>query len=296
VPLIDVAGQQVHVIDRGEGPPLVFLHAFPLHAAMWDYQLEAFEATHRCLAVDMPGFGGSPAAADPASSTVEGWSDLVVGVLDQLNVEAASFVASSMGGYLAMAILRRHPQRVERVVFAGTRPRSDDSATADRRWEQLAQLRGGADIEPMAKGLVESLLSSGSLARDDLVAYVRALAEGVVREGWIGALEAMRKRPDSMLALRQSEVPALVVVGELDRITPIADATLIRSLLGEAELAVVPAVGHLPSIEDPLSFNEVVARFLGVELPDAGAAAQEPVDVPAVDAPGPDATDTPGTE
>jgi 3-oxoadipate enol-lactonase len=279
VPLIDIAGQPVHVIERGDGPPLVFLHAFPLHAAMWDYQLDAFQGSHRCLAIDLPGFGGSPPPPDPAASTVEAWAALVARVLDQLGVESAPFVASSMGGYLTMALLRLDPQRVERVVLAGTRAKSDDSATADRRWEQLAQLRNGADLEPMAKGLVENLLSSGSLARDDLVAYVRALTEGVVREGWISALEAMRKRPDSMLTLRNSEVPALVVVGELDRLTPIADATLIRSLLGDAELAVIPGVGHLPNIEDPISFNDKVAAFLGVSLEPAET--MSPDDAPA---------------
>jgi 3-oxoadipate enol-lactonase len=271
VPLIDVAGQPVHVIERGRGSPLVFLHAFPLHAAMWDYQIEAFEGTHRCLAIDLPGFGGSPGPREPAASTVEGWADLVAGTLDALDVDTASFTASSMGGYLAMALLRRHPQRISRIVFAGTRARSDDSATADRRWEQLTQLRNAADLEPMAKGLVESLLSSGSLARDELVAYVRALAQGAQRDGWISALEAMRKRPDSMLTLREAEVPALVVVGELDRITPIADATLIRSLLGDATLAVIPGVGHLPNIEDPITFNEAVGPFLGVESPPSSA-------------------------
>jgi 3-oxoadipate enol-lactonase len=250
------------VVDRGSGPPVLFLHAFPLHAAMWDYQLEAFEARHRCLAIDLPGFGGSPPPSDPAASTVEAWAGIAAGVLDQLDVEATDVVASSMGGYLAMALIRGHRERVDRVVFVGTRAKSDDSATADRRWEQLGQLRADADLEPMAKALLENLLSSGSLARDDLVAYVRALAEGATREGWISALEAMRKRPDSMLSLKKAEVPGLVVVGELDRITPIADATLIRSLLGDAELVVLPGVGHLPNLEDPIAFDEAIGPFL----------------------------------
>jgi 3-oxoadipate enol-lactonase len=264
VPLIEVTGQPVHVIDRGTGPAVVFLHAFPLQAAMWDYQLEAFESSHRCVAIDLPGFGGSPAPSDPAATTIEQWADLVAGVIDQMGLDDPTIVASSMGGYVAMALLRVHRSKVAKVVFAGTRAKSDDSATADRRWEQLAQLRAGSDIEPMAKGLLENLLASGSLARDDLVAYVRGLADGATREGWIAALEAMRKRPDAMLTLRQSDVPALVVVGELDRITPIADASLIRSLLGGAELVVLPGVGHLPNLEDPLVFDQAIAPFLGL--------------------------------
>ena len=63
MPLLDVRGQALNVIDRGEGEAIVFLHAFPLQAAMWDYQFDALDGTHRCIAIDMPGFGGSPAPA-----------------------------------------------------------------------------------------------------------------------------------------------------------------------------------------------------------------------------------------
>jgi 3-oxoadipate enol-lactonase len=265
VPLIDVAGQSVHVSERGEGDPVVFLHAFPLSAAMWDYQIEALAPTHRCLAIDLPGFGGSPPAADPSTTTIEAWADLVDAVLEALDVDAATIVGASMGGYLAMALLRRHPARVSQAVFIATRATSDDGPTAERRFAQLGELRAGADLEPMAKALVDNLLSSGSLARDELAEYVRALAGATPREGWIAGLEAMRKRPDSMLALASVEVPGLVIVGELDRITPVTEANLIRSRLGDAELVVVPGAGHLPNLEDPGTVDDALFRFLGVD-------------------------------
>jgi pimeloyl-ACP methyl ester carboxylesterase len=64
-----------------------------------------------------------------------------------------------------------------------------------------------------------------------------------------------------MLLLRQASVRALIVVGELDRVTPIAEAMSLRSLL-KGELVIVPNVGHLPNLEDPLAFNEVLSAFL----------------------------------
>src|SRR5215204_2205863 len=83
VPLLDVTSAPVHVVDRGHGDAVVFLHAFPLQAAMWDYQIEALEGTHRCVAIDMPGFGPSPGPEDPGSTTMQRWADLVVSVLDE---------------------------------------------------------------------------------------------------------------------------------------------------------------------------------------------------------------------
>jgi pimeloyl-ACP methyl ester carboxylesterase len=264
VPLIDVAGQPVHVLDRGEGEPIVFLHAFPLHAAMWDYQFEVLAPTHRCLALDMPGFGGSPPPEDPEAATIEGWADLVAGVLDNQGIDTATVVGASMGGYVAMAMLRRHPGRIAGLVLISSRARSDDGPTAERRLAQLRELRAGADLDAMAKSLVEGLLSSSSLARDDLADYVRALTAGVTREGWIAALEAMRRRPDAMFTLRQAGVPGLVIVGEMDRVTPIAEANLIRSMLGDAEIVVIPGVGHLPNLEAPDAVDSAILAFLGV--------------------------------
>jgi 3-oxoadipate enol-lactonase len=261
VPLLDVSGQPVHVIERGAGDPVVFLHAFPLQAAMWDYQLDALEDAYRCVAIDLPGFGQTPAPADPGSATMQGWAGLVDGVLDRLGIPRAAVVGASMGGYVAMALLRHHRSRVGELVLADTKARADDPATIQRRTAQQDELRAGAEIGSLAKGMVEGLLSADSMSRPELVDYVSALAEGATPGGWIAALEAMKGRPDSMLLLRQAEVRALVVVGELDRLTPIAEAMSLRSLL-KGELVIVPNVGHLPNLEDPLAFNDAVRRFL----------------------------------
>lgn len=237
---------------------------------MWDYQIDALEATHRCLAVDIPGFGGSPAPAEPTQSTMRSLAGLVAGALEQLDVPSATVVGSSMGGYLAMALLRHHPQLVDRLVLVGTKAMSDDAAAVSRRTDQQKQIESGTETTTLAKGLLENLLSASSLAHEDLLAYVHALAEDATTEGWIGAIQAMKTRPDSMLVLRQAKLPALVMVGELDRTTPIAEAMSLRLHL-KGTLQVIPNVGHLPNLEDPLSFNETLTKFLaetGTATPD----------------------------
>ena len=294
MPLLKVNDDHVHVIDRGVGDALLFLHAFPFQAAMWDYQIDAFEGSHRCLAIDMPGFGGSAPPRDEPTATMKRWADLVAATLDRLDVAEVTVVGCSMGGYLAMALLRHHPARVAKLVLADTRALSDDGPGVARRTDTQQQIRSGSELVSLAKSLVESQLSAGSMARTDLVSYVHALADGATAEGWIAALDAMKTRSDSMLVLRQAQVPALVIVGELDRITPIADARSLRLLL-KGELVVVPNVGHLPNIEDPIAFNEALASFLGVEL----AAAELGTDaVPEADeAPeAPEADETPAPE
>jgi len=86
-------------------------------------------------------------------------ADAVASVLDQLGVDEATIVGCSMGGYLAMALLRHHRARVRQLVLADTKARSDDAAAVARRTDQQDQLRAGAEVGSLARGMVEGLLS-----------------------------------------------------------------------------------------------------------------------------------------
>lgn len=260
---VTIAGQELHVVDRGNGDPVVFLHAFPFNAAMWEYQYAALEADHRVIGIDLPGFGSSPAPAQPKAATMDSWADLVVGVFDELGLDQPTVVAASMGGYLAFAMVRRHLDKVGPLVLVATRPKSDDVDTWEKRTGQQQALEGGEDLATLAKGMVDNLLSQASLDRPELVEYVLALMQHNLPEGWIAALEAMKNRPDAMGALRGMPRKTLVVAGELDRITPLAESTLITRLVGDGELAVIKDSSHLPNLENPVAFNEVLIRFLG---------------------------------
>lgn len=259
---VTVAGQELHVVDRGSGDPIVFLHAFPFNAAMWEYQYAALEGSHRVIGIDLPGFGASPAPVDPRAATMEGWADLVAGVIRELGLEQPTVVAASMGGYLVFALIRQHLDVLGPLVLVATRPKSDDVDTWEKRGAQQDALEGGEDLATLAKGMVDGLLSQGSLDRPELVEYVLALMQHNVPEGWVAALEVMKKRPDAMGALRGMPRPTLVVAGELDRVTPLAESTLITRLVSNGELVVVKDSSHLPNLENPLEFNDVLLGFL----------------------------------
>ncbi len=270
---VTVAGQELHVVDRGNGDPVVFLHAFPFNAAMWEYQYADLEADHRVIGIDLPGFGSSPAPADPSKASMEGWADLVAGVFDELGLDQPVVVAASMGGYLAFAMIRQHLDKLGPLVLVATRPKSDDVDTWEKRTKQQEALRGGEDLATLAKGMVESLLSQSSLDRPELVEYVLALMQHNLPEGWIAALEAMKNRPDAMSALRGMPKRTLVVAGELDRVTPLAESTLISRLVEDGELVTIKDSSHLPNVENPTDFNLVLRDFLGrVVGADAAAA------------------------
>lgn len=275
---VTVAGQELHVVDRGSGAPIVFLHAFPFNAAMWEYQYAELEADHRVIGIDLPGFGSSPAPVNPKAARMEDWADLVAGAIRELELDQPVVVAASMGGYLTFELIRRHADVLGPVVLVASRPKSDDVDTWEKRTEQQRALAEGEDIATLAKGMVDGLLSNQSLQRPELVEYVLALMGHNLAEGWIAALEVMKNRPDAMSALRGFDHPTLVVAGELDRVTPLAESTLITRLVDNGRLVVIKDSSHLPNIENPAGFNAELRKFLG-EL-DGSDDAAEPEPAP----------------
>lgn len=280
---VTVAGQEFHVVDRGSGDPIVFLHAFPFNAAMWEYQYADLEADYRVVGIDLPGFGSSPAPAEPKAARMDDWADLVAGVMSELGLERPVVVAASMGGYLTFELLRRHPDLLGPLVLVATRPKSDDVDTWERRTEQQTALIEGEDLSTLAKGMVDGVLSQSSLDRPELVEYVQALMTHSLPEGWIAALEVMKNRPDAMSALRGLEQPTLVVAGELDRVTPLAESNLISSLVANGRLVTIKDSSHLPSIENPADFNTELRAFVSGLKAAADADEAETADAPDAD-------------
>src|SRR5689334_423399 len=124
--------------DIGKGPPVVFLHAFPLNRTMWAPQTSALAAEWRCLTIDARGFGESLAAGPFA---MDRYADDVIAVLDHAGIAHATIVGISMGGYVAFALWRRATDRVRALVLADTRATADSPETIERRRELIALAR-----------------------------------------------------------------------------------------------------------------------------------------------------------
>ena len=260
--MAEVGGRRVHFLDRGVGDPaLVLLHAFPLRAAMWSPQIDALAATTRVVAPDLLGFGATDAPDEPAAYSVDVWADQVAGLLDHLGLDEVVLGGLSMGGYAALAFVRRHRPRLAGLVLADTRPGADAPEVAERRRHQIAQLRQRGTTE-----LVETMLG-GLLAEDtrrhrpDVVSTARALMDSSA-DGFIGALEAMIRRPDSTPDLALVDVPALVVVGEADTLSPLDVAASMHAAIPGAALAVLPGAGHLSNLEAPAAFTAALGDLM----------------------------------
>jgi pimeloyl-ACP methyl ester carboxylesterase len=262
MPVATVAGRTVHYLDHGQGKPvLVLLHAFPLHAGMWAPQVEALAGQARVVAPDLLGFGATDAPEDPDVYAVEVWADQVAGLLDHLGLARVVLGGLSMGGYATLAFLRRHPERLAGLVLADTRPGPDTPEVAERRRDQAHQVAGQGTAD-LRQSLLGGLLGERTRGqRPEVVAAVRGLTDNPPA-GFIGALAAMRRRPDSTPDLAGIDVPTLVVVGDEDTLSPPDVARALHHAIRGSTLAVLPGAGHLSSLEAPDAFNAAVTDLL----------------------------------
>jgi pimeloyl-ACP methyl ester carboxylesterase len=113
---LEIFGRRVNVLDTGApGPPLLFLHGWSSNWQIFLLNIAAFMETHRCLAIDLPGFGASDMPAEPIS--INGYARIVDAVCDELGVECVSIVGNSMGGFIGAELALSFDTRVDRLVL-----------------------------------------------------------------------------------------------------------------------------------------------------------------------------------
>jgi len=239
-------------------PMLVLVHAFPLDRRMWQWQAEPLSEAARILTVDLPGFGESTAPS--ASATLDSWADDLEGLLDDL-VGSDSIVLGglSMGGYVALRLAARHPERLEALILADTRPGADSADGREARDQAIFQARRHG-TPSVVEGLLPKLLSPE--ASPEAVAFAREIMLEQRPESIAAALAAMRDRPDSTELLPLIRVPSLVIVGGADALTPPSEAEAMAGAIPDSWLVKIPRAGHLANLEAPDQFNAAVAAFL----------------------------------
>jgi pimeloyl-ACP methyl ester carboxylesterase len=240
------------VHDEGSGFPIVWIHGFPLSSAVFEPQLSIEGFRH--IRPDLPGFGQTP--PDGGEASMQSYARLILAMMDEKKIDRAVIAGFSMGGYIAMQILRDAPQRVAALLLIDTRETPDsDEARAGR-------MKSVADVEANGIGsVVESMLPKMTHS-ESLRPQVRAIMETSSKEGVIAALKAMASRPDSSDTLRNADVAALVVVGDRDLITPPSDAERMVAMIPKAEMAPLARAGHLGNYEGWQQLNPIISAFL----------------------------------
>lgn len=253
----------VGLAESGSGVPVLLLHGYPHDRSLWTRQLAAPAEGFRYIAPDLPGFGESDRTA---SVTLDAWADWTVALLDSLAVERAVIGGLSMGGYLALAIWRRHPSRVRGLVLADTRAGADtEEARAKRREAQLLVRKEGSGA--IAERSLTGMLGKSTRAtRPDTVAALDAMMRRASADAIVDALQVLMDRPDATASLASITVPTLVLCGEEDTLTPLDDSRALHAAIAGSRLDVIPGAGHVSNFEQPDAFNRLLSEFLGATI------------------------------
>lgn len=247
--------------DVGRGLPLLFIHGFPFNHRMWQPQIETLSDIARAIAPDLRGHGESSPVPGPYN--MDQLAGDLAELLDTLGItQPVVLCGLSMGGYVSFAFYRNYPGRVAGLILAATRAKPDTPEGKANR-DKTAEKAREEGVRPVVDGMIGKLFAPQTYRQNPaLVEEVRTMMEGTSQAGMIGALMAMKERPDSTPTLREIQPAALIIHGREDQIVPLEEARQMQAEIPEARLVEIPDAGHLVNLEQPEAFNHAVRDYL----------------------------------
>lgn len=251
-------GLRVHVREVGQGPPVLLINGVAADTGMWARLEAALDGFH-LISFDAPGAGRSASPLIPVS--ISRVARLAALVLDTVGVEQADVIGYSMGGIVAQELAARAPERVRRVVLAGT-----TCGLGAIPGEPLAMLHMMIPARYVSRGIYARSIGGivGGSARQDRSVVQDLLAVRLRRvsiRGYLGQMMSL-SRWTGLPLLARIPHPTLVVTGDDDPLAPVVNSMLLARLLPQARLVVAPGEGHLLFLSPRSPVLQPIREFL----------------------------------
>lgn len=257
MPFADLATVRLHYRcdGRPDRPCLVLSNSLGTDLSMWEPQAQALATDFLVLRYDTRGHGASARAA--AATTLADLGGDVLGLLDHLGIERASFCGISMGGLTGQWLGVHAPQRIARLVLANTAARIGTPEV----WQARAAQVRAAGMEAVADGAPGRWFTPAFIEREPaLVARLAATLRAQDAEGYAACCDALAGA-DLRADVGRIAAPTLVVAGEHDPVTTVADGAWLCGHIPGAHLLALPA-SHISSLEAADAFTRGLRRFL----------------------------------
>jgi len=272
---LEIDGREVNYCELGEGPTILFVHGLGASWQSWLEQMPDFAASHRVVAMDLPGFGYSESPSEDIS--IEYYARWTAKLMDILGIESAAVVGNSMGGFVSAELAIKFRERVQRLVFVSAAIFWQNR----RRAQPLVQLARMSDAV-VARALVRATDDIATRRRLRYAALASAgfrypqyvsdeLAHEMVRsarrtDGFLPALEALAGY-DLEEELPKIGCPTLIVWGANDQLVSVKDAERLEDLIPDSRRVVFERTGHVAMLERPERFNRLLREFLAEDEP-----------------------------
>ncbi len=263
----EIKDVRLHYEIDGEGSDLVFVHAGCADHRMWDGQFFAFAQHYHVLRYDMRGYGKSTVSRGSFSNR-----DDLYDLLETLGIQQAHFVACSMGSFAVTDFALEHPEKVKSLVlvspalsgyqYEGQPPQPVLELIDARKagnLEHAAELQAQIWADGPKRNSDQSNIEVHELIRQMSLDSLKLQAD-IIRE--TAFLIEKPLNPPAMERLEQINVPTLVIVGDLDDDTEMAIAEVLTTRISRAQKAIIHGTAHVPNMEKPEEFNQIVLKFL----------------------------------
>jgi len=257
-------GIELHVEQSGKGRPLVMLHGLTGNIESMRAEIDRLSRSRHVIAIDSRGHGRSD---KPAAYTLTDHVDDVLSVLNALNLSQVDLMGSSMGSYIAQGVAIREPERVNKLILITPKAHGTTSSMARLLGQHAAELQGKSEAEVQAFmfGLVFAPTTSVDVRASFMMYAQQQAAAGLMLTAEQNlaanrALEGFDFRPD----LARVTAETLVISGRHDALNPPEEGELITRLIPKARFEVLEHSGHVPNMEEPERFFELIESFLAL--------------------------------
>ena len=284
----EIDGARIFYESRGDGPPLMLLHGYPLSGALFARLRDELDDNHTVITIDHRGYGLSEADEQPG--TIEQYAADALAVMEELGIGEAAIGGMSMGGPIAFEMFRREPDRFTHVILIDTIAASASPMEAGI-WDGAVERLEAEGLDGIVPFLMPQMLT-GETRRDEPAQadYLTEVMRGASLEAAIGGAKALRDRPDSTATLDDIEVPTLVLVGLADPVYAYEVSQGMVDAIGEnAEIAIIDGASHAAVFEQPVAAAAAIEGFLsgagvmptGEDVPEVETPDESPAESPA---------------
>ncbi|KGP01916.1 alpha/beta hydrolase [Alcaligenes sp. A-TC2] len=262
--LLNAAGHETHYFDVGQGKPLFLLHGSGPGVSgwtNWSGVMDELGQSFRVIVPDIAGFGFTEFKED-SKYDIKLWVRHLVGIMDELGIERASFVGNSFGGALSIGLATAHPERVEKLVLLGT---------PAGQFEQTAGLRSAWEYEPSLANMERTLRLFPYDQTIITPQMIQSRFEASARPGAQDALRKLIPRPNvdgpTMVKgfpehiVSSIQAPTLVLHGREDKVVPPSCGELLARAIPNADLHLFGCCGHWVQTERRADFLRLVSHF-----------------------------------
>lgn len=244
----------------GSGPPVFLLHPFPLDHEFWLPLAPSLSTRYQLIMPDLRGHGESALGHGPA--TMPKHAEDLRRLMDEVGATRPPMVGVSIGGYIIFEFWRRFRDRVRGLVLSNTK------AAADSPEARSTRLSSAQDVlqrgtEPFFEGMLQKAPAETTRrSRPDLIAAALGMMRKMSPEDVAGVQRGMAERPDSIPILKTINVPTLIITGDEDVLTGVAEAEVMKQNIPGAQMKVIGKAGHYSPFEQAVEVGRVLRQFL----------------------------------